>query len=62
VAILAASRAAWMAMDKFVLQRREDALRECIPEKGHGACWMLRPEAKRTSRAMGERGDIMRRL
>src|SRR6185312_9668449 len=56
------ARGIGMITDKFVLQRREEALRECIPEKGHGACWMLRPEAKRTSRAMGERGGIVRTL
>lgn len=33
-----------------------------LAEKGRGARWVLRPEAERTLRAMGERGDIVRTL
>lgn len=33
-----------------------------LAERGRGARWTLRPEAERTLRAMGERGDIVRTL
>ena len=55
------ARGMGLATGKFVLQHREK-LSAYILEKGHGACRMLRPEAERTPRAMGERGDIVRTL